>query len=83
MKPKLIHNWPNVQKEQDEVSYIINKVMDGFNQEKEAEADFRKKLSNDQLDNRDSDSPRHMSRDEIKFRRDSTDVYKERMLNKD
>lgn len=70
MKPKLIYNWPQVQKEQNEVSSIINKVMEEFNQEKEAEANMRKQFSEEGLYN-EADIQRHMSRDEIKYGNDS------------
>ena len=80
MKPKLIHNWPAVQKEQDEVSSILNKVMQDFNQQKEIENDLRKKLAKDDLIAHDTNS--HLSRDEAKFGRDSDDIYKERKIDK-
>ena len=82
MKPKLIYNWPAVKNEQDQVSSIINGVIESFKKDKEQETEnIKMKLTLDEI-NRAEDSPRRMSRDEIRFGTDSWDNYKDRMITK-
>ena len=58
MKPKLIHNWPAVKHEHDNISKIIKDTIKNFKNEqkdKKEEADYRKQFEADNLDMKDKD----------------------------
>ena len=72
MKPKLIHNWPAVKSEHDDISKIIKDVIKNFktgkdelNQENN-DNNFRKQFEVDHLD-RKCEIVRNASRDEIMY----------------
>jgi hypothetical protein len=68
MKPKLIHNWPSVIYEHEDVSKIIKNVIKEYKNKDRQEdlkiENLKKQLNDDELD-REGNYERHLSRDEI------------------
>ena len=76
MKPKLIHNWPAVKNEHDDVSTIIRDVIKDFKQDKKdgKYPNYKNQFENDYIhpktggiNNNDDEDYRRMSRDELMY----------------
>lgn len=80
MKPKLIHNWPYVLTEHDEVSKVVKDVIKEFKEEKKLDknindpSNYKQQFETDYLDTKnsnrhkeDDEDYRRMSRDEIMY----------------
>jgi cytochrome P450 len=70
MKPRLIHNWPAVKNEHDQVSKIIKDVIKDFKDEKNENSkdNLRKHLENDILSHKkDSQDYTRLSRDQAMY----------------
>jgi hypothetical protein len=80
MKPKLIHNWPAVKSEHDDVSKVIKDVIKEFKEDKKLEKtnsdplNYKKQFETDYLDTKntkkqkeDDEDYRRMSRDELMY----------------
>jgi hypothetical protein len=72
MKPKLIHNWPDVQKEHEDVSNIIKKTIRDFKYGPEPDNlnchdNLKNTINRDGLEKDLNSYQRHMSRDEISY----------------
>jgi hypothetical protein len=66
MKPRLIHNWPEVKKEHDEITYIVKKVIKEYTAKKELSDESYEKSKNDFQVPSSHEIPR-ASRDEIMY----------------